>query len=89
MHNVQGNEAGFPYFTLLFLFVAEIFSLKLKLNNQIKSIQLNNTSTEIKKNKFDYADDSTLALKDVKSLEKQLKLLKTFVNMLDQKRIRK
>lgn len=44
---------------------------------------------KLKKNKFDYADDSTLALKDVKSLEKQLKLLKTFVNMLGQKRIRK
>lgn len=45
----RGIRQGCPISALLYSFVAEILSLKLKNHNQIKGIQLNNSSTEIKK----------------------------------------
>lgn len=72
----RGIRQGCPISALLYLFVAEILSLKLKNNNQIKGIQLNNTSTEIKN--LHHADDVTLALKNVKSLEKAIETVEIF-----------
>lgn len=45
----RGTKQGCPILAL-YLFAAEISSLKLKTINQIKSIQLSDTSTEIEKN---------------------------------------
>lgn len=78
---------GCPISALFYLFVAKILSLKLKTCNQIKDIKLNNTSTKIKK--IHYADDETLALKDVKSLEKSIQNVENFCNDAGSKIIKK
>lgn len=72
----RGIRQGCPISAFLYLFVAEILSLKLKTNNQIKGNELNNTSTEIKK--LQHADDVTLSLKNIKSLEKAIETVENF-----------
>lgn len=74
----RGIRQGCPISALLYLFVAEILSLKLKNNNQIKDIQLNNSSTEIKN--LQHADDVTLALRNIKSLEKTIETVENSCN---------
>lgn len=61
---------------LLYLFIAEILAIKLKTNNDIKGIRIANMSTEIKN--LQHADDVTLALRDMLSLEKAIETVKSF-----------
>lgn len=72
----RGIRQGCPISALLYLFIAEILAIKLKTNNDIKSIKIANMSTEIKN--LQHADDVTLALRDMLSLDKAIKTVKSF-----------
>lgn len=71
----RGIRHKLPVLAWLYLFVAEISSLKLKTKNQIEGIQLNNISTKIKK-KLQLADAVALGLEDAKPLEKAIETVK-------------
>lgn len=60
----------------MYLFIAEILAIKLKINNDIKGIKIANMSTEIKN--LQHADDVTLALRDMLSLDKAIETVKSF-----------
>ena len=61
----RGIKQGYPISTLLYLLVAEMLSLKLKSNNE--SINISSIQRDIKN--IQHADEITLALKDIKSLD--------------------
>ena len=72
---------GCPISALLYIFIAEIQDLKRKGDNLIKGENIN-MSTEIKY--FQHADDLTLAVENIQSLEKkQLINIQNFVILLD------
>lgn len=87
----RGIRHKLPVLAWLYLFVAEISSLKLKTKNQIEGIQLNDISTKIKKKLKTYNLQmlQPQVLKMQSHQKKRLKPLKKFVIMLDQKYIRK
>ena len=62
----RGIRQGCPISALLYLFVAEILSLKLKSNNEIKGINISNMQKDIKN--IQHTDDIKLALKDINTL---------------------
>lgn len=72
----RGIRQGCPVSALLYLFIAEILAIKLKTNNDIKGIKIANMSTAIKN--LQHADDVTLALRDMLSLDKAIETVKSF-----------
>lgn len=70
----RGIRQGCPISALLYLFIAEILAIKLKTNNDIKGIKIANISTE----NLQHADDVTLALRDMLSLDKAIETVKSF-----------
>ena len=71
----RGIRQGCPISALLYIFVAEILALKLKGDNLIKGVNIN-MSTEIKY--IQHADDLTLAVENIQSLEKALINIQNF-----------
>lgn len=67
---------GCPISALLYLFIAELLAIKLKTNNDIKGIKFANMSAAIKN--LQHADDVTLALRDMLSLDKAIETVKSF-----------
>ena len=74
----RGIRQGCPISAMLYLFVAEILALKLRENNNIPGIKIND-STEIKT--IQHADDLTLSLKNVESLDASLDVIRLFCNI--------
>jgi len=70
----RGIRQGCPISALLFIMVAEIMSINIRNDDNIKGLTFNNK--ELKLSQF--ADDTTLFLKDKKSIEIVLKLLDHF-----------
>ena len=71
----RGIRQGCPISALLYIFVAEILALKLKGDNLIKGVNIN-MSTEIKY--IQHADDLTLAVENIQSLERALINIQNF-----------
>ena len=74
----RGIRQGCPISAMLYLFVAEILALKLRENNNIPGIKIND-STEIKT--IQHADDLTLSLKNEESLNASLNVIRLFCNI--------
>ena len=72
----RGIRQGCPISAILYLFVAEILSLKIKQNDQIQGFHLENMDLEIKN--IQHADDLTLTLKNELSLENAVSTVKEF-----------
>ena len=70
----RGIRQGCPISALLFILVAEIMAINLKANTSIKGIQCKNTKILLTQ----FADDTTIFLKDKESLENSIHLLKHF-----------
>ena len=71
----RGIRQGCPISALLFILVVEIMAINIRQNRDIHGISYNNTE-ELKISQL--ADDTTLFLSDIKSLETALNFLKTF-----------
>ena len=67
-------KQGCPISALLFLLVAEIIAIDIRSDNQIKGIELNDCMFKISL----MADDTTLIITDLRSLELAIKKLKKF-----------
>ena len=67
---------GCPISALLFLLVAEIIAIDIRNDKEIKGIKLDNTEFKISM----MADDTTLSLVDLKSVENAIKIFKNFEN---------
>ena len=65
-----------PILALLYLFDAEILSLKLQSNNEIKGINISNVQKEIKH--IQHADDIKLALQEMNSLKIAITIVENF-----------
>ena len=61
----RGIRQGCPISALLFILVAEVLSIKLRTNEEIKGIQINGFEYKI----VQLADDTTIFVNDLKSLE--------------------
>ena len=70
----QGLRQGCPVSAILFILCIEIFSLNIDQNKNIKGFVFGNTELKISQ----YADNSTLLLKDFLSLEEALKTVSIF-----------
>ena len=79
----RGIRQGCPISAFLYLFVAEILSFKLKSNNEIKGINISNMQKDIKN--IQHADDITLALKDINSLNIAITTAEDFCKHADSK----
>ena len=77
-----GTRQGCPISVLLYIFVAEILALKLKGDNLIKGVNIN-MSTEIKY--IQDADDLTLAVENIQSVEKALINIQNFCDHVGSK----
>ena len=74
----QGLRQGCPVSAILFILCIEILALNIDQNKNIKGFVFGNTELKISQ----YADDSTLLLKDFLSLEGALKLYLYFQTLL-------
>jgi exonuclease III len=72
----RGIRQGCPISALLYLYIAEILSLKIKNNNMIEGFQAKNMNKEVKN--IQHADDMTLALKNIESLNQALNTINNF-----------
>ena len=72
----RGIRQGCPILALLYLFVAEILSLKPKDNNDIHGFKTTRMTEDIKCTQ--HADDLTLALRDTLSLKNALATIDEF-----------
>ena len=72
----RGIRQGCPISALLYLFVAEILSLKIKDNGDIHGFKTSSMDKDIKS--IHHADDLTLALKDTLSLQSALRTIHDF-----------
>ena len=79
-HMSRGIRQGCPISAILYLFVAEILAIKVRVNDQIEGFVCNNLRKEIKS--VQHADDLTLALKNINAIGMLLKQLTFFANML-------
>ena len=79
----RGIRQGCPISAFLYLFVAEILSFKLKSNNEIKGINISNMQKDLKN--IQHADDITLALKDINSLNIAITTVEDFCKHADSK----
>lgn len=81
----RDTRQGCPISALLYLFVAEILSLMLKNNKEIKGIKMSNMKRDVKITQ--HADDVTFALNDLSSLNIAVKQSKNFASALAPKLI--
>ena len=65
-HMSRGIRQDCPISAILYLFVAEILAIKVRVNDQIEGFVCNNLPKEIKS--VQHADDLTLALKNIKAI---------------------
>ena len=65
-HMSRGIRQGCPISAILYLFVAEILAIKVRVNDQIEGFVCNNLPKEIKS--VQHADDLTLALKNINAI---------------------
>ena len=65
-HMSRGIRQGCPISAILYLFVAEILAIKIRLNDQIEGFVCNNLPKEIKS--VQHADDLTLALRNINAI---------------------
>ena len=72
----RGIRQGCPISAIIFLFVVEIMSLKIKTAKNIKGFTNDNMNTEIRL--LQHADDASLPLLDVKSMENAIILINDF-----------
>jgi hypothetical protein len=72
----RGIRQGCPISALLYLYIAEILSLKIKNNNMIEGFRAKNMNKEVKN--IQHADDMTLALKNIESLNQALNTINNF-----------
>lgn len=72
----RGTRQGCPISALLYLFVAEILAYKLKQNSEIQGINISNMVDDLKT--IQHADDVTLALKNISSLNVAIKTVEEF-----------
>lgn len=72
----RGIRQGCPISALLYLFVAEILAYKLKHNSEIQGINILNMTDDIKT--IQHADDVTLTLKNISSLNVAIKTVEEF-----------
>ena len=73
----RGIRQGCPISALLFILAVEILSIKVKGNSNIQGIQLFQNTPHI----IQYADDTTLTLRDENSLTNTLEVLREFSHM--------
>ena len=72
----RGIRQGCPISAILYLFVAEILAIKIRSNNQIEGFLCPNLPKEIKS--VQHADDLTLALKNIDSVEHAVETIDAF-----------
>ena len=72
----RGIRQGCPISAILYLFVAEILAIKIRTNDQIEGFKFNNIQKEIKS--VQHADDLTLALKNIVSVEHAVETIDVF-----------
>ena len=72
----KGIRQGCPLSALLFLMVVEILAIEIRSNQNIKGININNTSIKISL----LADDTTLFLQDIQSLHLALNVMFMYKN---------
>ncbi len=70
----RGIRQGCPISAFLFILVAEVMAINVREDQDIRSINLNGSDIKITQ----YADDTVLYLRDLKSLEEAIKLLENF-----------
>ena len=75
-HMTRGIRQGCPISAILYLFVAEILAIEIRSNNQIEGFLCQNLPKEIKS--VQHADDLTLALKNIKSVENAVETIDVF-----------
>lgn len=79
----RGIRQGCPISALLYLFVAEILSDKIKNNGLINGFTVKNLEKEIKN--IQHADDMTLSLKNIDSLKQAIKTIDIFCKLAGSK----
>ena len=67
---------GCPASAIIFILVAEVMACKIRENNNIKGFKTNDMNEDIKI--VQHADDTTLPLADIKSVENAVKIIKEF-----------
>jgi hypothetical protein len=82
-HMHRGIRQGCPISAILYLFVAEILSDKIKSNKSIHGFTNKNLENEIKNNQ--HADDMTLTLSDTDSLIHAVKIINEFCKLAGSK----
>ena len=78
MRNAQRNKAGLSNFS--YLFIAEILSIKVKENKNIKGFQTDYMEKEVKN--IQHADDMTLILKNLEYLNRALETINILCNLV-------
>ena len=73
----RGIRQGCPISALPFLLVAEILSRKLKANDDAKGLQINRYEYKV----IQVADDTTIFVKDLESLNNAIKLFHIFLSL--------
>ena len=74
----RGIRQGCPISAILYHFIAEILSIKVKENKNIKGFQTYYMEKEVKN--IQHADDMTLILKNLESLNRALETIIIFCN---------
>ena len=72
----KGIGQGCPSSAILFILVAEVLACKISENDNIKCFKTNDMNEDI--NIVQHADDATLPLADIKSVENAVKIIKEF-----------
>jgi pyruvate/oxaloacetate carboxyltransferase len=72
----RGIRQGCPISSMIFLFVAEILSIEIMSDQNIKGFKTSKMSNDIKL--IQHADDDTVALRDKRSLEQAIACIKKF-----------
>ena len=70
----RGIRQGCPISALLFILVVEVMAINIRKNNNIKSIQIHQNTIKISQ----LADDTTIIVQDIKSVEAVLDFLSIF-----------
>ena len=70
----RGIRQGCPISALLFILVVEVMAINIRKNNNIKGIQIHQNTIKISQ----LADDTTIIVQDIKSVEAVLGFLSTF-----------
>ena len=70
---------GCPASAIIFILVAEVMACKIRENDNINGLKTNDMNEDIKI--VQHADDATLTLPDIKSVENAVKTIKEFGSM--------